>query len=66
MDDIPGLSDEQADMLNGFKTQVFKRTNAFRVQVRRRLSRDSIKQAFENEKIGALGFASGALVGTLL
>lgn len=65
LDNVPALSEEQSDMLVTAKNTVMRRTKDFRTQVHRRLSRDSIGYLFEKEKIGALGFASGAFIGTM-
>jgi len=66
LDDIPKLSEEQTDMIESLKKNVCKRADTFRVQVRRRLGPNAIQYLFEKERIGALGLASGALIGTLL
>ena len=53
-------------MFKAIKTSFVNRADGFRVQVRRRLGPDAIQRVFAEEQIGALGLASGALVGTLL
>ena len=66
MEDIPGLSDEQEDMLKVMKNNVVKKANGFRASVRRRLSPEAVQYVFDKELVGALGLASGAFVGSLL
>lgn len=66
LNDFPPLSKEQGEMIEDMKAHVLRRANTFRTQVRRRLGPKTIQQFFENERVGALGLASGALVGTLL
>ena len=66
MEEIPKLSHEQEDFINQVKGKVLQQAENFRVQVRRRLNPAFIQKAFEKERMGALGLASGALFGTLL
>lgn len=66
MDDIPPLSEAKADMILNVKRNLIKTTEDFRVQVRRRFNRESVRHLFEKEKVGALGLATGALLGTLM
>ena len=53
-------------MLKVMKNNVVKKVEGFRVSVRRRLSPEAVQYIFDKERVGALGLASGALVGTLI
>lgn len=53
-------------MLKSMKGTLMRKTEAFRKDVRRRLSSKSIQYVFDNERTGAFGLASGALVGTMI
>lgn len=66
MDEIPRLSQEQSDFVNKVKGEALKQAENFRVQVRRTLNPENVQRFFDNERMGALGVASGALAGTLL
>jgi len=66
LENIPSLSDEQKDMVTMVKGKVLRTTEDFRVQVRRRLSKEGLESFFENEKMAALGLTGGAVLGTLL
>jgi len=64
MDDIKSLANEQRDFLQTVKVQVLQQAERFRVQVRRRLNPSSVQKWAENDKMGALGLAGGALLAT--
>lgn len=66
LDDIPDLSDEQTEMFTTVKTNVLRKTNQYRIQIRNTLSQDNIKNFVDNEKPAAYGILSGALVATIL
>lgn len=66
MDDLPSLSEEQADFLKAVKGRVLRTTESFRVQVRRQLNPKAFQQWVDNDKLGALGLAGGALFGTVM
>ena len=66
LEDLPGLSDEQSDMVTRAKNAVLRTTEDYRVQIRRTLSKESLQNFVENEKTTALAFAGGAVAGALL
>ena len=66
LDDLPGLSDEQEDMLTSIKGKVLRTTEDYRIQIRRSLSREGVQNFFENERPTALAFAGGAIAGAVL
>jgi len=66
MDEIPRLSEEQSDFVNSMKGKVLQQAENFRVQVRRRLKPSAFQKWVENDRMGALGLAGGALVGTIM
>jgi hypothetical protein len=60
------LSEEQTDMMQDLKGGVMKRAEGFRVQVRRRLNPQTVKQFVADEKSVTIGAAGGAILGFLL
>ena len=66
MDDIPSLTNEQRNFLVNLKGQALKNVDAFRIEVRRRLNPQTVQSWIDKDKLGALGLASGAFVGTVL
>lgn len=66
LDDIPDFSDEQTEMFTTVKTNVLRKTNQYRIQIRNTLSKDNLKNFVDNEKPAAYGILSGALVATIL
>jgi hypothetical protein len=66
LDELPGFSEEQTDMMQDLKGGVMKRAEGFRVQVRRRLNPQTVKQFVADEKSVTIGAAGGAILGFLL
>jgi hypothetical protein len=65
LDEMPGFSVEQANMLKGLKTSAVKRANGFRASVHRHMSPEAMQYIFDKERMGAFGLASGAFVGSM-
>lgn len=66
LDDLPKLSEGHNDMILKAKTAVLRTTEDYRIQIRRSLSQDGIKNLFENERMAALALAGGAVAGAIL
>jgi hypothetical protein len=66
LDELPALSGEQRNFLEQAQSELRKRTDAFRVEVRRRLNPQAVQTWIDQDKLGALGLAAGAFVGTIL
>jgi hypothetical protein len=66
MEEMPRLSGEQTELVNGVKGKVLRAADDFRAKVRSRLNPGNLQEWFDKERMGALGLASGAMVGTLI
>ena len=66
LDNIPALSEEQADIISAVKRRALQSTSVFRKQVTSRLNPASMQELFDKERMAALGVASGAIVGVML
>jgi hypothetical protein len=66
VEELPGLSKDQSDMLNNLKVTTIRHAEKFRVQVRRRLNPNNVQAFVDKERMAAIGLASGAFVGVLL
>ena len=68
LEDLPGLSDEQNDMITRAKNAVLRTTEDYRVQIRRTLSKETFQSFIDepDERYVALAFAGGAVAGAIL
>jgi hypothetical protein len=66
LDELPSLSGEQRNFLEQAQSELRKRTDAFRIEVRRRLNPQSVQSWIDQDRLGALGLAAGSFVGTIL
>jgi hypothetical protein len=66
LDELPSLSGEQRNFMEQAQSELRKRTDAFRIEVRRRLNPQSVQAWIDQDRLGALGLAAGSFVGTIL
>lgn len=64
--DYHDIMEDHHDALTKVKDTCMKQADYFRVSVRRRLNPSAIQAWVEQEKMAAMGLASGALVGLVL
>jgi hypothetical protein len=66
LDDIPSFSDDQLEMIESVKNRALTYADDFRTSMRNTFNAEKMRTVMENERMGALGAATGAFVGFMV
>jgi adenylate kinase len=66
LDELPGLSAEQNDIIAKTKSVVLRNTEDFRRHMRQTVNKENIQGFFDRERMMAIGVAGGAVAGAIL